>query len=959
MSVSGILPSWDFVEAWPALLACLVVALVGWLLRLGERRHWKQSHSVPPPATTQPGCQLLLVEQRMDKLLTQLKLLDPDELREEILKAGLKCGPVTSTTRFIFEKKLARALLEQQGVASSEILNPSHESPITNNGQQQYYTEQKHTSDEQDFGYSVGLNPPFEEPSLIDKDFVPVERSVYSSQACSQMNNKEPSLYYAVCPVFEDTLARNEKVHIYTDKKEALHAVKNMKGSRFKAFPSKDDAEKFARGACDYYPSPSKMSSLPQSPMQHTPSFRDAPSSPEVESINKEKANSFKSPRTQDLTAKLRKAVEKGDLAAFSDLIWSNPRYLIGSGDNPTVVQEGCRYNVMHVAAKENQAGICQLLLDTLENPEFMRLMYPDDDEIMLLKRIRYIVDLYLNTPDKMAFDTPLHFACKFGNADALNVLSSHPDIIKKPRNKYNQTPEEVICERSKNKSAELKARMREYLQGHFYVPLLRAEDNSSSPVIGAPWSPEQSDFLSQRRFNGSPKDPLLAVRAFAGPMSPSKAEDFRKMWKTPPRDRAGFFHNVRKTDPERGAERVGRELAHELDIPWLEYWDFLGCFSDLSSQEGLGKLEEFLSKRESSERTLLESDHEFCNKYKTPSPSGRNKKLCNSISVGAFLDDEEDLSIEIKNRQNAALKRSPSLASAETISTPECIIDTHVHPNSTQHNLAKLGFRSPLCSERILPGENRHQAVEEGMLSPVSNLMAEFEKLSFADLMQSDNDAHWKDDSPFANEATISQNMSRDNISGNKADTLAGRLSTRTECCGLTQVEQLLPDLSLKDNPSPPGQPELSGLHTSSGSPIHQLVMTTPSKNQSTKTFLLGKEPSKLDSNVLSAVEHVEIDTQKYPCISRWIEAIQSYPSSDRQSWPSPAVLSGKNKPQIFSSPGSHGFSTPGRHSPIPGSPGKYTNTPDFSSPGRYSPAYASHIQILRLRQFSDHSAI
>lgn len=56
----------------------------------------------------------------------------------------------------------------------------------------------------------------------------------------------------------------------------------------------------------------------------------------------------------------------------------------------------------MHVAAKENQPGICRLLLDTLENPEFMRMMYPDDDTIMLQKRIRYIIDLYLNTPDKV-----------------------------------------------------------------------------------------------------------------------------------------------------------------------------------------------------------------------------------------------------------------------------------------------------------------------------------------------------------------------------------------------------------------------------------------------------------------------------------------------------------------------------------------------------------------------------
>jgi len=71
-------------------------------------------------------------------------------------------------------------------------------------------------------------------------------------------------------------------------------------------------------------------------------------------------------------------------------------------------IQEGCRYNAMHVAAKENQAGIAQMLLDILENPEFMRLMYPDDQEAMLQKRIRYIVDLYLNTPDKAVSSFPI-----------------------------------------------------------------------------------------------------------------------------------------------------------------------------------------------------------------------------------------------------------------------------------------------------------------------------------------------------------------------------------------------------------------------------------------------------------------------------------------------------------------------------------------------------------------------
>lgn len=55
--------------------------------------------------------------------------------------------------------------------------------------------------------------------------------------------------------------------------------------------------------------------------------------------LNMEKPNEFKSPRVQDLTAKLRNAVETGDEEAFKRLVWENPRYLIGSGDNPTIVQ--------------------------------------------------------------------------------------------------------------------------------------------------------------------------------------------------------------------------------------------------------------------------------------------------------------------------------------------------------------------------------------------------------------------------------------------------------------------------------------------------------------------------------------------------------------------------------------------------------------------------------------------
>jgi len=43
--------------------------------------------------------------------------------------------------------------------------------------------------------------------------------------------------------------------------KDALQVVKTMKGARFKPFPTREEAEKFAKGMCDYYPSPSKSTS--------------------------------------------------------------------------------------------------------------------------------------------------------------------------------------------------------------------------------------------------------------------------------------------------------------------------------------------------------------------------------------------------------------------------------------------------------------------------------------------------------------------------------------------------------------------------------------------------------------------------------------------------------------------------------------------------------------------------
>ncbi|NXD91597.1 ANKL2 protein, partial [Chaetorhynchus papuensis] len=969
---------WGRWPCWELLAACAVIGAVGWLLRLRDRRPGGRRaaaaaaissatpiacpapRSAPAPLAagsrrcsgSRPG------EITMDTILSRLKKLSHDELREEIVRAGLKCGPITATTRFIFEKKLAQALLEQQGAVEEQGSALPEETagnvPVNHNSHGS-------ASEEADFGYCVGVNPPEEDAVTHVNCSAPACGA--DSQITAQTPSRDPPLFYGVCPVYDDILARNERIHVYEDRKDALQAVKMIKGSRFKAFTNREDAEKFAKGICDYFPSPGK-SSLCLSPVKMGSFNRvvcvliDGLCSPESDTANKERANSYKSPRTQDLTAKLRKAVEKGDTATFSELIWSNPRYLIGSGDNPTIVQEGCRYNVMHVAAKENQPAICQLLLDTLENPEFMRLMYPDDNDVMLKKRIQYIVDLYLNTPDKMWFDTPLHFACKFGNLEVVNVLTSHPAIVKNPKNKYDQTPAEVVCERSKNKSAELKEKLREYLKGRYYVPLLRAEDNSSAPVIGAPWSPDQTDDGPQRtwpKYPGSPKDPVLSIRAFAGPMSPSKAEEFRRLWKTPPRERAGFFHNVRKSDLERGVERVGRELAHELGFPWVEYWEFLGCFVDLSSQEGLRKLDEYLSHREMSEKAQPETgENETCNRYKTPHPSGKSKKSCNSISVGAFLDeDDDDMSLEeIKNRQNAARNISPSLVSREpsidAIGDAECdilsmecagnIIETSAHPRHYEKGAAssKNGFCSPVSSERIISDREQLRDGSECLMSPVSNLMSEFESLSFQE--QEVAGASHKITEKTENDGILDKTCYAVSLASSSEPSVTGKpgeTKLRTDHKISLDKERVSRESGIQTKEAQQRQ-ELSS---------QKFLLKTSPTNDNLKLFLLGEQPSKLDGDVLAAIEGAEIDPQKYPMIYKWKHAVQSYSSSDRQSWPSPALKARFRSQTIAAGlPNASVYPHSGRNSPIPGSPGKHGSAASFppepGSPGRYSPA-------------------
>lgn len=108
--------------------------------------------------------------------------------------------------------------------------------------------------------------------------------------------------------------------------------------------------------------------------------------------------------------------------------------------------------------------------------------------------------------------------------------------------------------------------------------------------------------------LNVNPLSPRLEIHAYAGPMNRKGAQEFRKIWKTPPRSlnssssnckKPNDLHNVstlRFKDPEKGLERIGKKLANKFEVNWKEYWPFLDSFIDIASDEGLKLLEEYLS---------------------------------------------------------------------------------------------------------------------------------------------------------------------------------------------------------------------------------------------------------------------------------------------------------------------------------------------------------------------------
>lgn len=161
-------------------------------------------------------------------------------------------------------------------------------------------------------------------------------------------------------------------------------------------------------------------------PGAHSPAVK-TPSAPVGE-----KASNFRGPTSQELV-KFRKNIEQGKYEEVHNTVWTNPRYMISSGDTPTILKESFRYNALHVAALAKNAKMCSLILAIVSDVKFIQLFYGKDNARTADEVSPILLDLYLNMPEKGRSETPLHLAVKFGALEVVEVLTSYKECQMNP----------------------------------------------------------------------------------------------------------------------------------------------------------------------------------------------------------------------------------------------------------------------------------------------------------------------------------------------------------------------------------------------------------------------------------------------------------------------------------------------------------------------------------------------
>lgn len=129
-----------------------------------------------------------------------------------------------------------------------------------------------------------------------------------------------------------------DDAHVFTDKNKAFDLLKVHKEARLKVFKTSEDAHNYSQNGFELLSNSMTAASSKYkylhygSHIKYFLLLRTGPISGMVEK------SAYRGPKSQDLVL-FRKLIEQNKVDAVVDTIWKNPRYLIGSGDTPTILK--------------------------------------------------------------------------------------------------------------------------------------------------------------------------------------------------------------------------------------------------------------------------------------------------------------------------------------------------------------------------------------------------------------------------------------------------------------------------------------------------------------------------------------------------------------------------------------------------------------------------------------------
>lgn len=401
----------------------------------------------------------------------------------------------------------------------------------------------------------------------------------------------------------------NPASYISEDKNTIIQLAKRYQNSRFKSFKDYEDALNF---------------------VVHGPTDTDMNSS--TCAITEPPTCVFPSVDIPQLSC-FKRLIETRDLSKVKNFVKDNPRFIISfSCDRPTILMAGPRYNAIHIAVRANAVDILIYLLETISSREYITKCYPYLDEESLSKRQNHLLDLFLNTPDKASFDTPMHFACRAGSIESIQVLLRYIplcDINRK--NKRDMLPLDLVTdEETKNEVARM-------FESCMYLTVLRKADGCDYKV--------NQPLLGEKSLDNSFDSKEEHISLVVGPMSTGCAEVIYESLRSPQKCDEEL-RKIRLNDHARGIEKVAKTICEQQKIPFREYWDFLGDFADFSTQSGLSKLDHHLQAQHSSCFSLLNCFGDLSIKSDDPDSSS------DSFKTAPSFDDSNEMYLTGNKRQ-------------------------------------------------------------------------------------------------------------------------------------------------------------------------------------------------------------------------------------------------------------------------------------------------------------------